>query len=274
MLQKKEQGNGEDKTMQAVAELNTRSLRFEPLDKNSFTPMYYQIQTHLLKAIRSGQLNAGDALPSEEELSRVYGVSRMTSRHALQSLTSQGFASRHRGRGTFVILPKVEKDIAHLSGFTAEMLALGMKAASQVLAATTISATADIASQLRVEFGAPVFKLCRLRSADGLPMAIEESCLSLDRFPEINKIDFGRISLYETLRNRYEIKISLADEILESRAASRHEAELLGIPLRSSLLMISRILWSGEGKPIEVAHSLYRGDRYRAVLRIAATSTE
>jgi GntR family transcriptional regulator len=192
-------------------------------------------------------------------------VSRMTSRHALQSLTSQGFASRHKGRGTFVMLPKVEKDIAHLSGFTAEMRALGKKAASQVLAAATIPATANVASQLRIDFDAPVFKLRRLRSADGLPVAIEESWLSMDRFPGINKIDFGRSSLYETLRNRYEIKICLADEILESRAASRNEAELLGISPRSSLLTISRV---------ELAHSLYRGDRYRAVLRIAATSTE
>jgi GntR family transcriptional regulator len=98
-----------------------RKWNFEPLDKNSFTPMYFQIQTQLLKMIQSGQLRAGDSLPSEEEVSRVYGVSRMTSRQALQVLKSQGFASRHKGRGSFVSQPRVEKDITHLCGFTAEM---------------------------------------------------------------------------------------------------------------------------------------------------------
>jgi GntR family transcriptional regulator len=68
--------------------------------------------------------------------------------------------------------------------------------------------------------------------------------------------------------------VSRADEILEARAASRHEAELLEIPRRSSVLVISRTLWNVDGKPVETAHSVYRGDRYRAVLAIPATAVE
>ena len=96
----------------------TPKWEFAPLDKGSFTPIYFQIQTQLLQKIQSGQLRAGDPLPSEEELGRIFNVSRMTARHALQALKSQGFASRHKGQGTFVSRPRVEKDIAHLSGFT------------------------------------------------------------------------------------------------------------------------------------------------------------
>src|ERR1039457_1632563 len=107
--------NGRD-TVKPAQESETRKLYFEPLDKNSFTPMYFQIQSHLLKMIQSGELRAGDSVPSEEELARVYGVSRMTSRQALQSLKSQGYAAGQKGRGTFVTQPKVEKDIAHLAG--------------------------------------------------------------------------------------------------------------------------------------------------------------
>jgi GntR family transcriptional regulator len=250
------------------------ALNFEPLDKNSFTPMYFQIQTQLLKTITSGQLRPGDLLPSEEELSHVYGVSRMTSRQALQALKSQGFASRHKGRGTFVTQPKVEKDIAHLSGFTAEMRVLGMKATSRVLAAEAIPATAEIAARLAIGVGMPTFKLRRLRCADALPIAIEEISLSLEQYPGIQNLDFSRLSLYATLRDRYGIRLSLADEILEARAATRQEAELLEIAPRSSLLIISRTLWSVEGKPVETACSSYRGDRYRAVLRIPATEVE
>jgi GntR family transcriptional regulator len=90
------------------------ALELDPLDKSSFIPMYFQIQAQLLKMINSGKLRVGDPLPSEEDLSHVYGVSRMTSRQALLALKNQGFASRHKGRGTFVTQPKVEKDIRHL----------------------------------------------------------------------------------------------------------------------------------------------------------------
>jgi GntR family transcriptional regulator len=124
-----------------------RDWDFEPLDKSSFTPMYFQIQTQLLKMIQSGRLRAGDSLPSEEELSRICGVSRMTSRQALQALKSQGYASRHKGQGSFVSQPLVEKDITHLCGFTAEMQALGIKASSRVLTAETAPAPAEIAAQ-------------------------------------------------------------------------------------------------------------------------------
>src|SRR5579864_1063127 len=143
----------------AAQEREARNLRFEPLDKNSFTPLYFQIQTNLLKMIKSGELRAGDPVPSEEELSRVYGVSRMTTRQALQSLKNQGYATGQKGRGTFVTQPKVEKDIAHLSGFTAEMRTLGMRASSRVLEADSAAADDEVASQLQVLPGAPVFRL-------------------------------------------------------------------------------------------------------------------
>jgi len=258
----------------SVAEEVVATFKFEPLDKSSFTPMYFQIQDQLLKLISSGELHSGDLLPSEGELSRVYGVSRMTSRQALQALESQGYASRHKGRGTFVTQPKVEKDIAHLSGFTAEMTARGLKASSRVLAAETVPATAEAAAKLSVEVGKPIFRLERLRFADGVPIAIEEILLPLERYPEIAGLDFAVVSLYAELRERYDVRLSQADEILEARAATRQESEMLEIAPKSSLLVISRTLWSVDGLPVEVARSAYRGDRYRAVLRIPATVME
>jgi GntR family transcriptional regulator len=247
---------------------------FVPLDKNSFTPLYFQIQTQLMKMIESGQLRVGDPLPSEEELSRIHGVSRMTSRQALQALKNQGFASRHKGKGSFVLQPKVEKDITHLSGFTAEMSALGLKASSKVLDSRIVPAPAEIASRLQIEVGAAAFQLNRLRFADSLPVAIEELWLPAAQFAGIEKLDFAKSSLYQTLRERYGIRVGSADEILEARSASKQEAALLDVAPRSSLLVISRTLVSVEGRPIETARSIYRGDRYRAVLRIPATAVE
>jgi GntR family transcriptional regulator len=252
----------------------TPKWEFAPLDKSSFTPIYFQIQTQLLQKIQSGQLRAGDPLPSEEELGRIFDVSRMTARHALQALKSQGFASRHKGQGTFVSRPRVEKDIAHLSGFTAEMRALGMKPSSRILQSETVPAEADVASRLSVALGAHVFYLRRLRLADDIPVALEQVWLPEQLFPGIEKVDFSRMSLYQVLREQYGVRVSRADEVLEARSASRSEAQLLEVAPRSSLLVMSRTLWSADGKPVESAHSVYRGDRYRAVLQIPATAVE
>ncbi len=245
------------------------------LEKNSFIPKYAQIETRLLEIIRSGRLQPGDLLPSEEELSRIYGISRMTARQALLGLKNKGFASRQKGKGTFVTQPKMERDIAHLSGFSAEMRTLGMKPTSRVLRAETIPAEeVEVATRLAIEPEEPIFHLCRLRLADNVPLAFDETCLPATLFPGIQKIDFARHSLYQTLHERYNVRFGVADEILEARAASKREAELLEVPPRSSLLVISRILWSVDGQPIETASSSYRGDRYRAVLRMSASTVE
>jgi GntR family transcriptional regulator len=250
------------------------SLRFEPVDKSSFTPLYFQIYTQLLKSIQSGRLQPGDPLPSEEEITRACGVSRMTARQSLQMLKSEGLALRHRGQGSFVSQPRVEKDIAHLCGFTAEMCGLGMKAFSKVLESKIVPASADAATKLAIEIGAPIFILRRLRLADGVPVAIEQASLPQKQFPGIEKFDFSRRSLYQTLRQQFAIQFSRADEVLEARSARKDEAALLKTQPRASLLVIARILWGADGRPVEAAHSIYRGDRYRAVLRIPATAWE
>lgn len=246
---------------------------FEPLNKSGFTPLYFQIYIQLLAMIQSGRLRPGDPLPSEEELSRIYGVSRMTSRQALQELKSKGFASRHKGQGSFVSQPPFEKDITHLRGFTAEMRALGIEASSRVLTAEILPASPEVADKLRIEINSPIYQLRRLRLADGVPVAIEEARLPSARFPGVEELDFSRLSLYQTLRDRYGIRVSRADEILEARSAGYKEAKLLEVQPKASLLVISRTLWA-DNLPVETAHSLYCGDRYRAVLSIPTTAME
>jgi GntR family transcriptional regulator len=248
--------------------------QFVPLDKNSFEPLYFQIQSQLEQMICSGSLCVHDLLPGEAELSRIFGVSRMTSRQALQGLTSDGFAYRERGRGTFVCAAKVEKQIAHLLGFSAEMRLLGLKATAKVLAFATISATNQVAQALQIQAQSSVTMLHRLRLANGDPIAIEQVWIPQSRFPGIDKIDFTRASLYETLKEKFSLKIGSANETIEARGAAKEEAKLLGVKPQSSLLVVSRTLLDSDGTPVELAHSLYRGDRYRAVLTIPAVGAE
>ena len=228
----------------------------EPLDKSSFIPLYFQIQDRLMKRIHSGELQAGDMLPGEEDLCQLYGVSRMTARQSLQALKHQGLVRSEKGRGTFVIQPKVEKQIAHLSGFSAEMRSLGMKPSSRILEQATKAASPEIALRLGVSPGLPLLELRRLRLADALPLAIEQVWISLSEFPGIEKVDFTRNSLYETLRERYGIRVGSADEIIEARTPTQREAKLLEMSPRLSLLVISRTIRTVQGKPVEASLSL------------------
>ncbi len=244
------------------------------LDKSGFIPLYYQIQRALMEKINSGELSTGDSLASEEELARVYKVSRMTARQALHGLKTSGFAFSQKGRGTFVTRPKLEKNIMHLRGFTEDMKHLGMVPSSKLLEQTAVKATEELAEKLKVEPEEMVMRLRRLRLADGIPMALEESHVPLRQFPGLNKINFAKQSLYFVLRESFGVRVAWADEVIEALPATREESELLTIPKRASILSISRIIMTTEETPIEVACSRYRGDRYKASIRVPTTAIE
>jgi GntR family transcriptional regulator len=245
-----------------------------PLDKGGFIPLYFQIQRTLMDQIRSGELSEGDPLPSEEELGRVYQVSRMTARQALHGLKTNGYAVSQKGRGTFVTRPKLEKNIMHLRGFTEDMKHLGMEPSSKLLGQTVVGATAELAEKLRVQPNQAVMRLRRLRLADGIPMALEDSCIPLSQFPGLEKISFAKRSLYSVLRETYGVRVAYADEVIEALPATLEESEMLTVPKRASILSISRIIMTTEEVPIEFACSRYRGDRYRASIRIPTTTIE
>jgi GntR family transcriptional regulator len=246
----------------------------QPLDKNGFIPLYYQIQRALMEKIQSGVLSVGDPLASEEELSRTYQVSRMTARQALHGLKANGYAFSEKGRGTFVTRPKLEKNIMHLQGFTEDMRQRGMKASSKLLEQSVITGNDELREKLKLTPADQIMRLRRLRLADGIPMAIEESHVPLRQFPGLERIDFGRTSLYATLRERYGVRIGYADETIEALPATREESEMLTIPSKASILSISRIILTAQETPIESACSRYRGDRYRASIRVPMTAIE
>lgn len=66
-------------------------------------PLYYQVYTSLQERIRSDEFKTGDALPSERQLVRDYGVSRITVIKALDLLDNDGLIDRQQGRGSFVL---------------------------------------------------------------------------------------------------------------------------------------------------------------------------
>src|SRR5262245_44703511 len=99
-------------------------------------PAYRRIQVSLRKRIESGDLQTGDAVPSERDLAKIHQVSLMTARHALASLEREGVVERRRGIGTFVSAPKIHFN--KLMSYTEQMASRSMAATSRVLFAKII----------------------------------------------------------------------------------------------------------------------------------------
>ncbi|MEK8129602.1 GntR family transcriptional regulator [Paenibacillus filicis] len=64
--------------------------------------LYEQLYMHVIREIKEGKLKAGDRVSSEKELAEAFGVSRITSKKALEKLAESGVIKRIQGKGSFV----------------------------------------------------------------------------------------------------------------------------------------------------------------------------
>lgn len=226
-------------------------------------PLYTQLKERLWEMVEAGQLKPGDQVPSERELCERYGISRMTCRQALSDLVTDGVLYRVQGRGTFVANPKVTQGLLRLTGFTEDMLARGLMPDTRVVSAEIIPAGKKVAAYLQLPLGERVFQLERLRSAGGQPMCLEHGHYPASRVPGLERRrDLGG-SLYRLLADEYDLRLVRAGETLEAVAAREREAEVLEVAVGSPLLLLERVTWEADGRPIEYVRSFYRGDRYR-----------
>ena len=76
--------------------------------KQSRMPLYYQLEELIKKAISSGELKAGDMIPTEWELVDYFELSRTTVRQAMTDLVNENLLYRKKGIGTFVSKPKID----------------------------------------------------------------------------------------------------------------------------------------------------------------------
>ncbi len=224
------------------------------------------------ESIETGQLNPGSAL-SERTLCDRFGVSRMTARQALRALRDEGLLYSERGRGTFVAEPKFNVQTRQLLGFSEDMKQRGFTPSSRVLSFHRHLATAEIAEQLQLPAEQEVFEIVRLRLADKVPMAYETCFLPVRLCPNLKPPDIERGSLYKALEENYGVSIEWADEVLAAAVATRQEAQLLALPARAPVLVVKRTVYADERTPIEVVRSVYRGDRYQAVIQLKRKKT-
>ena len=238
-------------------------------------PAHTQIEERLAEAMAAGELRPGDRLPPERELAERFGVSRMTLRHALDSLAGRGMLVRARGRrgGTFVGEPKIERDLTTLAGLTHQLRRQGHRAGARVLAAREGPAGRRTAGALRLEPGDRVYEVVRVRLSDGEPLALERSLFPAGRFPDLLDQPLDA-SLYELLEQRYGEPPVRAVERLEPVVADADEAEALGVKEGAPRLLVERVAYSAEGVPREYARDLFRGDRTRVLVESGLPAPE
>ncbi len=238
----------------------------------SEAPLYGKVEEVLASEIARGDHRPGDRLSSEDELLARFGVSRITVRRAIQNLIQRGMVEIRRGRGTFVLAPKVSQELTKLTGFVEDMDTHGRKASARVVSQGVVAASSRVARHLGISKGTRVMRIERVRLADAVPMSFDETYLPLDIGRKIVRNDLRVRPIFALLEEKYGIPLTEAEYNLEAAAASAHVAEALNVPEGAPVFRIERTSFTGEGKPIDYEVLSYRGDLIRFVTRLARRS--
>jgi GntR family transcriptional regulator len=210
----------------------------------------------------------GEAIPSERTLCGELGVSRPTLRAAVDELVAAGLLVREHGRGMFVAAEKITQELVS-DRHAFSLPRAGGVWTSRLLEFRTLPAGARVGRKLRISPAAQIRYVARLRLVDGAPMAIEHLHVPAALVPDLTSGELEQGDLYEHLRDRHGVQVSEAVQSIEPTVVTRAEAELLDVPELSPALLFERLTSDTRDRPVEYVHSLYRGDRYRIVSRLA-----
>lgn len=237
-------------------------------------PRYEQLYRHLVAAIAEGALPAETQIPPERELAELAQVSRVTVRKAVEQLVADGQLDQRRGAGTFVRVPKARQDNSRsaLVSFTDYMRQRGKIPSSRILAAGLFAPTPIEQQALGLMAQARVARIERLRSADGVPMALEYSSWPVDILPDPQAVQG---SLYDHIRALGHVPTHAVQRVSAANLKVS-EAQLLNMAASSAVLRIDRTGYLETGRPVEFTRGLYRSDIYDfiAELRLDASPNQ
>lgn len=217
------------------------------------------------------QSEAGTLLPSERVLAEVLNVARMTVRGAIDDLEAKGFVKRVPGRGTFVAHPQLTHSEMFRS-FSEDMRLRGMVPGASAYRATVRKASRAVAAALRIEPGSQVVHIERVRTADGVPMALERTNVPASLFPGLaSRMDAGQ-SLYELIQTAYGVRLESALQRVSISILTAREAALLEAEEGAPAFLVERTALDNMGRVIEFGRSLYRADRYVIEMHVNKSS--
>ena len=214
------------------------------------------IARDLTDQIASGVLIAGDRLPSEAELARRYGVSRMTLRQALGRLQSDGLVIRRHGAGTFIAQRKqVHRAGNRLGSFHEELGLVEDEIETRVMSVQVMAPPEHVARALDMTATQKAMRFDRLRLLSGQPISLQEGWVPYLIDPGMARESLTAGSLYRTLFERSGIKILRALQEVSASLATAGQAAMLEIEPGSALIDITRISYSTTNVPVVSSHS-------------------
>lgn len=233
------------------------------LDRQNALPLYAQLERAIRQKLEDEEWPVNSCIPSESELGRIYGISRMTARSVLNRLADEGLLYRVPGKGTFVAEQKIQRLPASRFGMLDQLNQMGYNTEAQVLSVTETICSRRVSHLLELDRDAPVGMICCLCKVSGIPISYHTSYLPTELFPDLQERVGDHHQLIDIIQKEYHHTIAHHTESLQVKAASPEESGLLQIQPNAPLLLLDTMYYAEDEKPLGCSRVIFRGDKVK-----------
>ena len=216
-------------------------------------PLYEEVRARLIEGMSARAWQPGEAIPSEGELARAFGVAVGTVRKAVDTLVAEQALVRRQGKGTFVQSHDGRRLMFHFFHIVERA---GGRAYPEVrtLDFARGRATHDEAQALAIAPADKVIRIRNLLSLAGRPAILDDITIPVALFPGLSeKIFLARDNtIYHLYQSRFGINVLRTDERLRAILASRDAAGPLRVAPGAPLLEIRRVALTFRDRPVEL----------------------
>jgi len=234
---------------------------FIKIDKSSYIPLYVQLSDILARYIRENSLEEGDSIPSENDLTTYYGISRNTVRQAFQILESQDIIRRVRGRGTFVTRGKEKQSLTGLKIIETRLRDLGVDTANRVLYVRETFPPRDWGRLLELAPRDKALLLRRVKTADGIPFALEERAFPAKVGRQLKAEDLKHQSVNILIDALPEYKVTNMSYTFTSSPLTAVEAKELEVDRSESVVRRMGVYRNSSAMPVMFGRLTFLADR-------------
>lgn len=239
-------------------------MHVSSLRQDAPTPLWLQLK-HALRDQITFHLSPGEKIPSESELCRQYGLSRVTVRQAITALVNEGLLGRQQGRGTFVLPRRMSippKTQVHFlddgfeagGGMTVWLDENALEKPPLWIGKRLGMGTEERAHKIRLNLVDETNEADVLASRTlYIPDHVAPSLQELELTTPVHRI----------LEDTYDLVPTMAEETMRLIHADPLRAEMLRIQAGKSLILVERVVYLANGEPVEYARTYYLADRYR-----------
>ena len=232
------------------------------INREDHQKLYLQLYEILKKKIESNEWQVGSQIPTEEDLCKMFNVSRVTVRTAVLELVRQGYLKRQQGKGTFIHKTIISEGLSMVTNVREPMIEAATALSSTVLARTVMIPTEELSKILTIPEDKHLIYIKRLWLTEKEPVILQESHIPYDLCPLLMEEDLEGQSLLDLLDKKYNIKITAIRNYIEMTRVNADEERLLGLAEGSLTVLLNQHSYSGD-TPVMYTRLMKRPDGHK-----------